>query len=63
MKNSIKINVNRTRDLPAWSAVPRPIVPMRAHCSIVMHIFVREFKELAALKERKKMYSISIDCG
>jgi hypothetical protein len=53
MKNSIKINGNRTRDLPTWSAVPGPTVPTRAHFGIVMHIFVCKFKEFAALKGRK----------
>ena len=34
MKNSSDINGNRTRDLPACSAVPLPTAPPRAPCEI-----------------------------
>jgi hypothetical protein len=43
MKNSNDIIGNRTRDLPACSAVPQPTAPPRTPVS-VMYLFKRKMK-------------------
>jgi len=40
MKNSNDTIGNRTRDLPACSAVPQPTVPPRARCLLVVVVVI-----------------------
>jgi hypothetical protein len=42
MKNSSDTIGNRTRDLPAYSAVPQPTAPSRAHQTQVNAIYYIE---------------------
>ena len=48
-----------TRDLPAWSSVPRPAGPTHVPFSIVIRIFKCKFKELAALNARKNLLNFN----
>jgi hypothetical protein len=47
MKNTIDAFGNRTRDIPAGSAVPQPTTPPRAPGSYrVIHMSLRDFRPL-----------------
>jgi len=58
MKNSNDIIVNRTRDLPACSAVPQPTAPPRA-CVYLAISFVRYCTALCVCKAASDAYVLA----